>query len=75
MPIIAIAFYMVLIRVAINQQDRSFFSTIHADHEMGQGSSRHYPMKPLEVHISQFRHDAVENHDQQSTGKEECYAA
>ncbi|KAG1778940.1 hypothetical protein EV702DRAFT_967251 [Suillus placidus] len=56
MPIMSIAFYMVLIRIAINRHHR--FSTIprRTTSESEQGNSRQYPMNPLRFHVSQFTH-------------------
>ncbi|KAG2118307.1 hypothetical protein DEU56DRAFT_930506 [Suillus clintonianus] len=53
MPIMSIAFYMVLIRIAFNR-----FSTIpkRTTSETEQGSSRQYPMSPLQIHVSHFAH-------------------
>ncbi|KAG1728770.1 hypothetical protein EDB19DRAFT_1913639 [Suillus lakei] len=60
MPIMSIAFYMVLIRITINRKTPSYFSTTRGTNsEAGQGNSRQYNMKPLHVHVSQFtQHDA-----------------
>lgn len=53
MPIISIAFYMVLIRIAINRNHR-YRSTVGTIVETEQGDWQQYPMKPLQVHISHF---------------------
>ncbi|KAG1722346.1 hypothetical protein EDB19DRAFT_464652 [Suillus lakei] len=73
MPIISIAFYMVLVRVSINKHTSSYLSTRRRGtvNETQRGTP-HIPMKPLQVHISQFMHkdDAsaygIENHGQPS---------
>lgn len=68
MPIMSIAFYMVLIRVALNKKDRSYISTTsisiprRTTSEAEQEQSRQYAMKPLRVHVSKFTHQ-----DQPST--------
>ncbi|KAG1744857.1 hypothetical protein EDB19DRAFT_502209 [Suillus lakei] len=57
-PIISITFYMVLIRITINS--RHYLSTAGARRTtevMEQGNVQQYPLKPLEVHISQFTQD------------------
>ncbi|KAG1805442.1 uncharacterized protein BJ212DRAFT_866514 [Suillus subaureus] len=55
MPIISIAFYMVLIRIAINRnRNRRCLSTVGTIAETEQGDLQEYPMKPLQVHISRF---------------------
>ncbi|KAG1744620.1 uncharacterized protein EDB91DRAFT_195030 [Suillus paluster] len=81
-PIISIAFYMVLIRVAISQNTNtsSYLSAVHGEISGGmvRGDSRQYPMEPLQVHISQFTHNdgtsihSIRNHDLPSTHKVEC---
>lgn len=53
MPIISIAFYMVLIRIAINR-NHEYLSTIRMITATEQGYLEQHPMKPLQVHISQF---------------------
>ncbi|KAG1725528.1 hypothetical protein EDB19DRAFT_1915044 [Suillus lakei] len=56
MPIVSIAFYMVLIRIAITRKNRSHLSINvprRTTSEAGQESSRQHPVKPLRVHISQ----------------------
>ncbi|KAG0707141.1 hypothetical protein DFH29DRAFT_797176 [Suillus ampliporus] len=60
MPIISIAFYMVIIRIAINKRTHSYLSTIRGGvtSETARGSSRQYPMKPVQVHISQLTHNS-----------------
>ncbi|KAG1738242.1 hypothetical protein EDB19DRAFT_907456 [Suillus lakei] len=79
MPIISIAFYMVLTRIAINNRPHSYLPAIHEgiNNETARENTRDYPMKPLQVHISQFTHNystlgyGTENRDQSST-KVEC---
>lgn len=57
MPIVSIAFYMVLIRIAIARKKR-YYSNYNMPRrttsEAGQDSSRQNAIKPLQVHISQF---------------------
>ncbi|KAG1778903.1 hypothetical protein EV702DRAFT_1217905 [Suillus placidus] len=57
MPIVSIAFYMVLIRIAIARNTRNH-SNINMPRrttsEAGQESSRQNSTRPLQVHISQF---------------------
>ncbi|OAX31160.1 hypothetical protein K503DRAFT_114069 [Rhizopogon vinicolor AM-OR11-026] len=56
-PIISIAFYMVLIRIAIRRpQSHPFRGGATSDTERG---SRQHAMKPLQVHISQFTQNNV----------------
>ncbi|KAG1850806.1 hypothetical protein DFJ58DRAFT_793139 [Suillus subalutaceus] len=62
MPIMSIAFYMVLIRVALNKKDRSYISTgisipRQTASEAEQEHSRQYALKPLQVHVSKFTHE------------------
>ncbi|KAG1718235.1 hypothetical protein EDB19DRAFT_1888061 [Suillus lakei] len=57
MPIISIAFYMVLVRIAINENTCSYLSIIPREANTEQGDSRQYPMKPMSIHISQFTHN------------------
>ncbi|KIK48576.1 hypothetical protein CY34DRAFT_798084 [Suillus luteus UH-Slu-Lm8-n1] len=56
MPIVSIAFYMVLVRIAIARDARNY-SNINiirrTSNELRQESSRQN-MKPLQVHLSQF---------------------
>lgn len=47
MPITSISFYAVLMRIAVSRRKRA-----RRNEEM-----KHYPMKPLQVRISQFKHD------------------
>ncbi|KAG0708387.1 hypothetical protein DFH29DRAFT_979384 [Suillus ampliporus] len=73
MPVISIAFYMVLIRIAINKGTHNHFLAVGGgtDRETAQGNSRHHPTKPLQVHISQLTHNdlgyGIGNQDRQST--------
>ncbi|KAG1847109.1 hypothetical protein C8R48DRAFT_732023 [Suillus tomentosus] len=65
MPIMSIAFYMVLIRIALNKKQHSYVSTqtsisiprrpvtSEAEQERAQ---QQYAMKPLQVHVSKFTH-------------------
>ncbi|KAG2130169.1 uncharacterized protein EDB93DRAFT_1108519 [Suillus bovinus] len=53
MPIISIAFYMVLIRIAINRR-HNYLSTVETTVIMEQGDLQTYPMKPVEVHVPRF---------------------
>lgn len=71
MPIMSIAFYMVLIRIALNKKNRSYLSTSismpgRSASETEQERLRQYAMKPLQVHVSQFTHQ-----DRPSTCTEE----
>ncbi|KAG2142360.1 hypothetical protein DEU56DRAFT_979546 [Suillus clintonianus] len=69
-PIISIAFYMVLIRIAINRQNRTYTST----NETEQSALEQCPMQ---VHISTYAHDdstpayGIGNEDRSSTLKAE----
>ncbi|KAG2136634.1 hypothetical protein DEU56DRAFT_355685 [Suillus clintonianus] len=57
-PIISITFYMVLIRITINSRHYlSTASTRRTTERMEQGDLQQFPMKPMEVHISQFTQD------------------
>ncbi|KAG1809649.1 uncharacterized protein BJ212DRAFT_595957 [Suillus subaureus] len=56
MPIMSIAFYMVLIRIAINR-NRRFPTTPRTASEIEQRNSRRYHMGPLQLHVSQFTHN------------------
>ncbi|KAG2136633.1 hypothetical protein DEU56DRAFT_980805 [Suillus clintonianus] len=75
MPIISIAFYMVLIRIAINRENNSIFPTVPKGitNGMGHGTSQKFPVKPLQVHISQVTYEdrtsasIVGNEDKPST--------
>ncbi|KAG2141104.1 hypothetical protein DEU56DRAFT_283853 [Suillus clintonianus] len=75
-PIISIAFYTVIIRIAIGRNNRSHVLTVRggSTSETNRGNLQQYPLKPLQVHISQFTHkdDAsmYGNQDRPSTGKE-----
>ncbi|KIK48571.1 hypothetical protein CY34DRAFT_8156 [Suillus luteus UH-Slu-Lm8-n1] len=75
LPIISITFYMVLIRITINcRYYISTASTRRTTEEMEQGHVQRYPIRPLEVHISQFTQNdnpssyKVGNEDRPSTG-------
>lgn len=57
MPIISIAFYMVIIRVAINKRTSSYLSTVGGNSATTPGNSRQYPMRPLQVHVSQLAYN------------------
>ncbi|KAG1886506.1 hypothetical protein F4604DRAFT_1721975 [Suillus subluteus] len=58
MPIISITFYMVIIRVAINKRTSSYLPTVSGETSATTpGSSRRYPMRPLEVHVSQLAYN------------------
>ncbi|KAG1859833.1 hypothetical protein F4604DRAFT_2036723 [Suillus subluteus] len=74
-PVISITFYMVIIRIAMGRKNHSHILTV------GGGSTSetdrgHHPLKPLQVHISQFTHtddtSVYRNgsQDRPSTGKE-----
>ncbi|KAG1848098.1 hypothetical protein DFJ58DRAFT_476131 [Suillus subalutaceus] len=55
MPIISIAFYMVLIRIAMNRNySYRYLSAVGTTAEMEQGNLQKYPTIPLQVHISRF---------------------
>ncbi|KAG1728798.1 hypothetical protein EDB19DRAFT_1642350 [Suillus lakei] len=58
MPVMSIAFYMVLIRIAINRETRGRISAIprRTTSEMDQGHPRKCPREPLQVHVSQLIH-------------------
>ncbi|KAG1724546.1 hypothetical protein EDB19DRAFT_1644536 [Suillus lakei] len=82
MPIISIAFYMVIIRIALNRKKRSHISKVvfstprgtTVSDEVEQGTSQQYPMKPLHVHISKFTQEdspSVGNEDRPSPCKAE----
>ncbi|KAG1744860.1 hypothetical protein EDB19DRAFT_1632608 [Suillus lakei] len=80
MPVISIAFYMVLLRITINRKNHSYLSTVPRVTTDGteQRNFQQYPMKPLQVHISQFMQDDSTsaykggNEDRPSTCQEEC---
>ena len=68
MPIISIAFYMVIIRVGVakvtpssRQGDSSGFGN-----PLSQTQNRDYAMRPLEVHISQLTESQKDKIDQRS---------
>jgi hypothetical protein len=57
MPIISIAFYMVLIRIALARKTLHYSNTSRprrTTSETGQESSQQTAMKPLQVHISRL---------------------
>jgi len=54
MPIISIAFYMVLIRVAMGQRNVQHFSSAARGTAAGESQDTSYGMRALQVHISQF---------------------
>ncbi|KAG1726152.1 hypothetical protein EDB19DRAFT_1945314 [Suillus lakei] len=75
--IISIAFYMVIIRIAIGKSTHSHILTVHGGSSSeADRNLRQYPLKPLQVHISQFTHnDGASvyrngNQGRPSTGKE-----
>jgi hypothetical protein len=59
MPIISIAFYMVIIRMAMKTRSHNYLSTVGMDSETARirGTPQQYHMKPVEVHISQITHE------------------
>ncbi|KAG2340514.1 hypothetical protein BDR05DRAFT_937670 [Suillus weaverae] len=57
MPIISIAFYMVIIRMAMKTRNHSYLSTVGMGSETARGTAQQYHMKPMEVHISQITHE------------------
>lgn len=62
MPIMSIAFYMVLIRIALNKKDHSYISTSinmprRTTSEAEQERLQQYAMKPMQVHVTQFTHE------------------
>ncbi|KAG2141420.1 uncharacterized protein EDB93DRAFT_1105705 [Suillus bovinus] len=65
-PIMSIAFYMVLIRIALNKTERSYVSTqtamdipdARAAREAGQEHAQRYDMNPLQVYVPQFPNEA-----------------
>ncbi|KAI9455616.1 hypothetical protein HD554DRAFT_2240122 [Boletus coccyginus] len=60
MPIISIAFYMVLIRVAMGQQTVYHFSSAARGTAAIESHDTSYGMRPMQVHISQFsRNDST----------------
>jgi hypothetical protein len=71
MPIISITFYMVLIRIEINKKrSRSSLSTVceRTTRATERENSRHYPVKRLEVRVSQYTQNnsvyGIEDRDQ-----------
>ncbi|KAG2037501.1 hypothetical protein BDR03DRAFT_999831 [Suillus americanus] len=77
-PIISITFYMVIIRIAMGRKNHSHILTVGrgSTSETDRGNLQHYPLKPVQVHISQFTHtDGTPvyrngSQDRSSTGKE-----
>ncbi|KAG1812894.1 uncharacterized protein BJ212DRAFT_1276239 [Suillus subaureus] len=58
MPIISIAFCMVLIRLTPRKITPSYFPTFSMEiNERERRDSQQYPMKPLQVHVSQWIHN------------------
>ncbi|KAG2141105.1 hypothetical protein DEU56DRAFT_283900 [Suillus clintonianus] len=76
MPIISIVFYMVMIRIAISRNSHILTVRGGSTSETNRGNLQQYPLKPMQVHISQFTHnDGASmyrngNQDRPSTGKE-----
>lgn len=71
-PIISIAFYMVLVRVAMERKTRNYPSIIPRGANTEQGNSWQNPTKPMSIHTSQFTHNddtscGMENGDRLST--------
>ncbi|KAG0702251.1 hypothetical protein DFH29DRAFT_508473 [Suillus ampliporus] len=64
MPIISIAFYMVLIRIAVNNRTGNYLSTLPRKTTSEQERSQQYPLRPLQVHVSKF----TQNDDASSYG-------
>ncbi|KAG2107875.1 hypothetical protein BD769DRAFT_1366085 [Suillus cothurnatus] len=78
-PIISITFYMVIIRIAMGKNHTQILTVrgeLPTGSEMDPGNLRQYPLKPLQVYISQFTHtDGASvcrngNQSRPSTGKE-----
>ncbi|KAG1805524.1 uncharacterized protein BJ212DRAFT_1391296 [Suillus subaureus] len=77
-PIISIVFYMIIIRIAMGRNHHSHISTVRggSTSETNQGNLQHYPLQPLQIHISRFTHtDGASvyrngRQDRPSTGKE-----
>ncbi|KAG0706686.1 hypothetical protein DFH29DRAFT_137655 [Suillus ampliporus] len=80
-PIISIAFYMVIVRIAIGRKTHSQLLNVRGGvvSETERGSLPQYPMKPLQVHVSQFTQSdgayGIGSQDRPSTGKVsvDCY--
>ncbi|KAG2121268.1 hypothetical protein DEU56DRAFT_974687 [Suillus clintonianus] len=79
MPLISICFYMVLIRIAISRKTHCYLPTVHGGTaNETERMSRQHPMKPLQVHISQFTYSdgastyETGNKDRPGTCKVEC---
>ncbi|KAG1896565.1 uncharacterized protein F5891DRAFT_958466 [Suillus fuscotomentosus] len=58
MPIMSIAFYMVLIRIALNKKQHSYVSTQTSISipRRPERAQQQYAMRPLQVHVSKFTH-------------------
>ncbi|KAG2141397.1 uncharacterized protein EDB93DRAFT_632469 [Suillus bovinus] len=56
MPIISIAFYMVIIRMAMKTASHSYLSAVRVDKERGTPQQYHMKCVPVEVHISRITH-------------------
>lgn len=78
-PIISIVFYMIIIRIAMGKNHSHILTgcgELTTGSERDRRNLRHYPLKPLQVHISQFTHtDGASvcrngSQDRLSTGKE-----
>jgi hypothetical protein len=77
-PIISITFYMVIIRIAMGRKNHNHILAVRggSTSETDRGNLQHYPLKPLQVHISHFTHtDGASvyrngSQDRPSTGKE-----
>jgi hypothetical protein len=72
MPIISIAFYMVLIRVAVSKHVHNYLSTsLHRGTTTGTAIEGLPPLKPLQVHISHFTQiDDISTHGVGSEGED-----
>lgn len=75
-PIISITFYMIIVRIAINEKTRNCSSIIPRGANTEQGGSRQNPTKPMPICIPQFTQDddtsyRTGNGDQPSTCEEE----
>ncbi|KAG1728774.1 hypothetical protein EDB19DRAFT_1642370 [Suillus lakei] len=59
MPIISITFYMVFIRITLRKTTRKFLPMVYssAANERERRNLQQYPMKPLQIHISQWTHN------------------
>ncbi|KAG0709468.1 hypothetical protein DFH29DRAFT_888715 [Suillus ampliporus] len=63
-PIISIAFYMVLIRITLKKVTRNHLSTVYGVtiSETERTNAQQYPMEPLQIHISQLTHTDSASH-------------